>query len=200
MWGAKGLSARSEWSQVQPCWWTRFRCPFKPANTENPVRSWDEVPSSFQEAFRRVGISLSAEAIAGVRGRSKREAIADLPSEHQVGSAEVEARVDEVPRGRPAPDLIFSAMNRAGIEDARSVVVAGDTTSDLDAAATARVGWIVGVLSGAHSRAQLEGYPHSAILESVEALPHWLEEVGGLKGRGSAPIKGIGGQGELHIG
>ncbi len=87
---------------------------------------------------------------------------------------------DDVSRGRPAPDLIFSAMNLAGVGEAQSVVSVGDTTSDLDAAAAAGVGYSVGVLSGAHSRSQLENHPHSVILESVQTLPTWLEGVGVL--------------------
>ena len=87
---------------------------------------------------------------------------------------------DDVSRGRPAPDLIHSAMVLAGVADAWSVAVIGDTTSDLDAAAAAEVGWSIGVLTGAHSQSQLEAHPHSAVLESVTDLPHWLDGVGAL--------------------
>ena len=87
---------------------------------------------------------------------------------------------DDVSRGRPAPDLIYSAMSLAGVEDSRSVAVVGDTAFDLDAAGVAKVGWSVGVLSGAHSRSQLEDHPHSVILESIKTLPGWLREVGAL--------------------
>ncbi len=87
---------------------------------------------------------------------------------------------DDVAWGRPAPDLILAAMQEAGTTDASSVVVVGDTVSDLEAAAAAGVGWSVGVLSGAHSRSQLESRPHSVILESVADLPDWLRGVGAL--------------------
>ncbi len=81
---------------------------------------------------------------------------------------------DDVRRGRPAPDLIEAAMSRVGVEDPRRVLVVGDTTSDLDAAAAAGVGWSVGVLSGAHGREALDLHPHSALLPSVADLPAWL--------------------------
>jgi len=38
---------------------------------------------------------------------------------------------DEVPRGRPHPDMIQAVMKRLGISDSRSVAKVGDTPSDL---------------------------------------------------------------------
>ncbi len=87
---------------------------------------------------------------------------------------------DDVSRGRPAPDLIHAAMRLAGVAEPHHVLVAGDTVSDLEAAAAAGVGWSVGVLSGAHGRSQLEACPHTVLLESVAELPAWLEETGAL--------------------
>jgi phosphonatase-like hydrolase len=214
------------------------------------VQAGDEVPSSFREAFRSVGITLSGEEVSRVRGRSKRDAISyllatrledpltnaeqaesvyahfleTLRAAYRAGAraipgaeevmcslrrAEIEVVLttgldretaqllvkgldwdslglrgvvtgDDVCRGRPAPDLIHSAMAMANVEDARSVVAVGDTSSDLEAGAAAKVGWSVGVLTGAHSRTQLEAHPHSVILESVRSLPRWLGEVGAL--------------------
>ena len=73
--------------------------------------------------------------------------------------------------GRPAPYLIFHAMEAAGVVDVRRVATVGDTTLDLEAGANAGVVWNVGVLSGAHDRASLEQAPHTHILTSVAALP-----------------------------
>lgn len=87
---------------------------------------------------------------------------------------------DDVVRGRPAPDLIRAAMRLADVADPKTVLVVGDTTSDLEAADAAGVGWSVGVLTGAHSRERLQGQPHSAILENVGGLPAWLAEAGAL--------------------
>lgn len=81
---------------------------------------------------------------------------------------------DDVSRGRPAPDLIRAAMALTGVGDSRAVLVAGDTTADLEAAAAAEVGWSVGVLSGAHGRDALASRPHTVILESLADLPAWL--------------------------
>lgn len=224
------------------------------------VLSGDEIPSSFREAFSSIGVELSDEAIATIRGRSKQEAITQLLLDAGVsagnlpgisgtvydrfrrelrealrstakpvpGSEEVfgflrrvGARVvlttgldhqtaqaliqglgweeveltgvisgDDVKKGRPAPDLIHAAMELAKVEDPGAVLAVGDTTADLEAAARAGVGWSVGVLTGAHSRARLEPYPHSVILESVADLPGWLSKAAGIRGHSAKNHEG----------
>lgn len=78
---------------------------------------------------------------------------------------------DDVKQGRPAPYMIFRAMELTGTTDVRAVLNVGDTVSDLQAAHNAGVGVSVGVLSGAHARAQLEREPHTHLLGSVAELP-----------------------------
>jgi phosphonatase-like hydrolase len=77
---------------------------------------------------------------------------------------------DDVKLGRPAPDLIQCAMQRTGTNDPKKVANVGDTVVDLQAAHNAKVKWNIGVLSGAHSRAQLEQAPHTHIFPSVAGL------------------------------
>ncbi len=86
----------------------------------------------------------------------------------------------DVRKGRPAPDLIEAAMSIAHVDEPQCVLVVGDTVSDLEAAADAGAGWNVGVLSGAHSREELEQLPHSVLLESIADLPQWITTVGAL--------------------
>src|SRR6185436_4637100 len=78
---------------------------------------------------------------------------------------------DDVARGRPAPDLIREAMKRTGVTDPRRVMAVGDTVLDLQAGTNAGAGWVIGVLSGAHGREQLEKVPHDGLLASVAELP-----------------------------
>jgi phosphonatase-like hydrolase len=78
---------------------------------------------------------------------------------------------DEVACGRPAPYLIFRAMEGAGAGSVHRVANVGDTVLDLRAGYNAGVRWNVGVLTGAHSRPALESAPHTHLLPSVAELP-----------------------------
>jgi phosphonatase-like hydrolase len=78
---------------------------------------------------------------------------------------------DDVPQGRPAPYMIFRAMEATATIDVRQVLNIGDTVSDLQAAFNAGVAVSVGVLSGAHTREQLAREAHTTLIDSVAALP-----------------------------
>lgn len=77
---------------------------------------------------------------------------------------------DDVPAGRPAPYLIFRAMEATGVLLVRSVANVGDTALDLEAGFNAGTGWNIGVLSGAHDGETLGSAPHTHLLSSVAAL------------------------------
>ena len=201
----------------------------------------DVVPDVWRAAFQRYGLEVPDQAIEGVRGKSKRDAAAELLANcgagqelvediYQAFQSELNDRLsggvmplpgvveairelrrlagqvvlitgfdrattdrivkalgweslvdavlcaDDVDAGRPAPDLILRAMAITKVADAAQVLVAGDTSADLMAAASARAGWIIGVLSGAHTRAQLAMHPHSALLPGIADLPGWLSK------------------------
>ncbi len=77
---------------------------------------------------------------------------------------------DDVRQGRPAPDLIFRAMEAVGVDNVQQVANIGDTTLDLEAGHNAGVRWNIGVLSGAHDRQSLENAPHTHLISSVAEL------------------------------
>lgn len=77
---------------------------------------------------------------------------------------------DDVKHGRPAPDLIFRAMEATRTGSVDLVANVGDTILDLHAGHNAGVRWNVGVLSGAHSRRLLQQAPHTHILQDVGEL------------------------------
>jgi phosphonatase-like hydrolase len=84
---------------------------------------------------------------------------------------------DDVAQGRPAPFMIFRAMERCGVLDVRRVAVVGDTRLDLEAAWNAGAGWRVGVLTGAHDRATLTAAPHTHLCDAITALPSLWSQV-----------------------
>jgi phosphonatase-like hydrolase len=82
---------------------------------------------------------------------------------------------DEVPRGRPHPDMICHLMRKLGVADARSVAKIGDTPSDLQEATAAGCRWVIGITTGAHTRQQLSPIPHTHLIDSLAELPMVLE-------------------------
>ena len=81
---------------------------------------------------------------------------------------------DEVPAGRPAPYLIFQAMQKTRVEPVKRVAAIGDTILDLQAGTNAGAGWVIGVLSGAADEATLGYTPHTHLLPSIAELPALL--------------------------
>lgn len=78
---------------------------------------------------------------------------------------------DDVAQGRPAPYLIFRAMEKSEVTSVHQVTNVGDTVLDLQAGHNAGVRHNIGVLSGAHTKEQLEQEPHTHLLLSVAMLP-----------------------------
>jgi len=91
----------------------------------------------------------------------------------QVGGDLVDALVtsDLVPASRPAPYLVFRAMEATGVTSTRRVLVAGDTPNDLAAGANAGAGYVVGVLTGSFDTVALGRERHTHLLPSVAQLP-----------------------------
>jgi phosphonatase-like hydrolase len=76
----------------------------------------------------------------------------------------------DVPAGRPAPYMIFRAMERLGVTDVARVLVAGDTPRDLEAGINSGAATVVGVLSGASDAVELGAHRHTHLLPSVADL------------------------------
>ncbi|HKW67279.1 MAG TPA: HAD hydrolase-like protein [Terriglobales bacterium] len=85
---------------------------------------------------------------------------------------------DDVPVGRPAPFMIFRAMEAAKVLDVAQVINVGDTPLDLQAGSNAGVRGVVGVLTGAHSAERLRQERHTHILGSIVELPDLVEKLG----------------------
>jgi phosphonatase-like hydrolase len=90
------------------------------------------------------------------------------------GVIDADVTSDEVPRGRPYPDMIRHLMARLGIADSRRVAKVGDTRTDLEEGANAGCGLVIGVTTGSFSREQLQACPHSSIVGSVAEVPALL--------------------------
>jgi phosphonatase-like hydrolase len=86
---------------------------------------------------------------------------------------------DEVPRGRPHPEMIRTLMARLGVTDSTRVAKIGDTPADLQEGYNAGCGLVVGVTQGTHTREQLEAYPHTHLIGTVADFPELVKQRGG---------------------
>jgi phosphonatase-like hydrolase len=82
---------------------------------------------------------------------------------------------DDVKEGRPAPYMIFHAMEAAGVGDVRSVLNVGDTPLDLQAGSRAGALGTIGVLTGIHESERLRRESPSHLIHSVADLPALIE-------------------------
>ena len=78
---------------------------------------------------------------------------------------------DDVSEGRPAPYMLFRAMEAARINETQVVMAVGDTPLDLQAANNGSMGAAIGVYSGAATEDRLRKERNSGVLPSVAALP-----------------------------
>ena len=90
------------------------------------------------------------------------------------GTVDATVTCDDVANGRPAPDMVYRAMQLTGVRDAGRVVKVGDTPSDLHEGTNAGCGMVVGVTSGSHTAAELLPHPHTLLIDSVRDLPEML--------------------------
>ncbi len=82
----------------------------------------------------------------------------------------------DVKQGRPAPFMIFRAMEEAGVSSVSEVINVGDTPLDLQAGSNAGAAGVVGVLTGLHKEDRLRREPHTHIIGSVADLPALLQK------------------------
>ncbi|MGG7465425.1 HAD family hydrolase [Plantibacter sp. YIM 135347] len=77
-------------------------------------------------------------------------------------------------RGRPAPDLPLTALIRTGASSVDTMVVVGDTASDMLSGLNAGAGLVVGVLTGAHDESVLLEAGADDVIASIADLPALL--------------------------
>jgi len=73
-------------------------------------------------------------------------------------------------RGRPAPDMLWRCALKSQITGASSLMVVGDTASDMVAGLRAGAGYCVGVLSGNDDQARLIANGADDVINSVVDL------------------------------
>jgi phosphonatase-like hydrolase len=83
---------------------------------------------------------------------------------------------DDVLDGRPAPFMLFRAMESAHVNETAQVMAVGDTPLDLQAANNGGMGAAIGVWSGAATEERLRKERNSGVLPSVAELPELIRK------------------------
>lgn len=83
----------------------------------------------------------------------------------------------DVINGRPSPEMIYLAMKKCGISDPKEVINLGDTPSDLQSAANAKVRCNIGSLYGSHTEQELQVFPHDKLIRTPKEI---IEIINGL--------------------
>lgn len=78
---------------------------------------------------------------------------------------------DEVPRGRPWPDMIQALMQRCDVADAAALAKVGDTAVDIEEGRNAGVGLCVAVSTGAFAREALASRGADRVIDHLDELP-----------------------------
>jgi len=126
-----------------------------------------EIPGarSTVETLRDVGLQV---ALTTGFSPSTREALIDVLGWGDL--FEIRASPADAGRGRPAPDMLWWCCLRAQITAASSLMVVGDTASDMVAGLRAGAGYCVGVLSGNDDHARLIANGADDVIDSVVDL------------------------------
>ncbi len=132
-----------------------------------------EVPGA-AEAFRKLrGAGIKVAPTTGFF-RPIAEVVLARLGWSSPGVIDADLTSDEVPRGRPYPDMIQHLMARLGVSDVNKVAKIGDTQADMEEGTNAGCAFVIGVTTGAYTREQLLKYPHTHLVGSVANVPALL--------------------------
>lgn len=97
---------------------------------------------------------------------------------HYAGAGLIHASVssDQVFQGRPAPFMIFRAMELCAVTDVRQVIKIGDTPSDLAEGKNAGCRYSLGITNGTHTREALQEHEHDGLVGDLLAFRDFLDQ------------------------
>lgn len=149
---------------------TQFKPALEHAYKHLAIKPIDGVPELFT-LLRHNGISVVLNT-----GYSRMVATSLLKTLNWQIGRDIDGLVtaSDVVKGRPAPDMIETAMAIVGVTDAQEVLKAGDSCIDVEEGKNAHCGMTIGVLSGAQTHEQIATVNPTHILQSLSDLPDVL--------------------------
>ncbi len=102
---------------------------------------------------------------------------ADIIIQRLGWEALIDGRVcsDEVPNGRPHPDMIYQAMEQCGIQHPNHVVKVGDTPVDIQQGKNANCAYIIAVDAGTFPKESLEAENPDLIVKKLNEIIPLIE-------------------------
>lgn len=91
------------------------------------------------------------------------------------GRVDAAISAEDVPAGRPAPYMLFRAMEQTGVQSVHRLAAVGDTVVDLQAGTNAGARFVVGVLGGAHDLSTLGRTTHTHLIHQLTELSQILQ-------------------------
>jgi phosphonatase-like hydrolase len=135
----------------------------------SPIPHAEDVITSFRARGIKVALTTGF-------ARETQNAIIDALGWHDI--ADVVLCPGPGVRGRPYPDMALTALMQTETDSVRSMLVVGDTSSDVITGLRAGARASVGVLTGAHNAAQFSEAGATHILDSVAELPGLVANLG----------------------
>lgn len=78
---------------------------------------------------------------------------------------------DDVPRGRPFPDMIHKMMEELNINDPQEIAKVGDTEVDVNEGINSGCKYSIGITTGAFTREELLKYHPTHVIDDISEIP-----------------------------
>ena len=180
----KGASKRAVIAQFVERQWGKG----EPGNAERIAKTYEDFKRELENSFANGGVKpirgaaqtfswLKSQNILCATTTGFYKSVTDRILESAGWRETFAANIcsEDVKAGRPAPFMIFHAMEQAGVGDVREVLNVGDTRLDLQAGHRAGVLGVIGVLTGIQKEDQLRPESPSHLISSVADLPSLVE-------------------------
>jgi phosphonatase-like hydrolase len=148
-----------------------FRARLAAAYKAEPPVAFEGVPEAIA-ALRTAGVKVALST--GFDRETTASLLSTLGWENGVVDAVI--CIDDVIAGRPAPYMIFHAMEATGVTDMRRVLVAGDTVRDVEAGRNAGAAYVVAVRTGEVPAETLAAAGPTHVLAGVADIPQLLAD------------------------
>lgn len=146
-----------------------FRSRLAAAYKADPPSAFDGVPEAIA-SLRASGVKVALTT--GFDRETTASLLATLGWDAHVVDAVV--CIDDVQTGRPAPFMVFHAMEATGVTDVRRVLVAGDTVRDVESGQNAGAAMVIAVRTGEVSAPALAASGPTHLLDGVADIPGLL--------------------------